>query len=280
MTRLYYTIFNLLALAAIIYIGVDTYNRVVRPQLGQEKTGKITSQDIPVKGKHVKPLLTDFQVIIDRNIFGSLEKASKEADRPEIESLETTSLKIALLGTVTGDQESAVAVIEETSKRKQGLYSVGDSVQDAIIKRILRGKVVLRVGDKDEILTMEESSSSKIEKVDKPPKSTGLQRTISVRRSDVDRSLKDLDSLLSQARIRPHFTDGQADGLTITGIKSGSFFRKMDLTNGDIIHAINGREIKTPDDIPSMYNDLKSGSNISLQIKRKGKLRTLNYRFR
>ena len=96
----------------------------------------------------------------------------------------------------------------------------------------------------------------------------------------METALEDINNLLSQARILPHFNDGQADGLTIAGIKAGSIFLKMGLRNGDIIHGINDTSITSPDDMFSLYNDLKSGSNIALKIKRSGVERIINYRFR
>ncbi|MFC1867517.1 type II secretion system protein GspC [Thermodesulfobacteriota bacterium] len=283
MTKFYHTIFNLLALAAIIYIGIDAFYRVVRVQLGRVDTEKAAIQSIADNEGDVRSQLTDFKAIIGRNIFSTIEKAPEKAAPPKIEALEPTSLKIALLGTVSGNQQNAAAIIEETDKRKQGLYRVGDSVQNAVVKKIFRGKVILQVDEKDEILIMEEPRSAKEEKANKPRKTsvpTGVTRTITVRRSDLDKSLENINSLLSQASIRPHSTDGQADGLTITGIKAGSIFRKMGLRNGDIVHGVSGKEIKSPDDLISLYNDLTSESDISLQIKRRGRERTINYRFR
>jgi general secretion pathway protein C len=65
--------------------------------------------------------------------------------------------------------------------------------------------------------------------------------------------------------------------LAITGIKAGSIFRRMGLRNGDIVKGINGNEITSPEDLISLYNDLKSESDVSLQIVRRGAERSLNY---
>ena len=154
MTRIYYTIFSLIALSVGIYTSVDIFYRIVRSQLRQ----------VPVKGvliqetrdvKHSRRVSLDsFRAITDRNLFGSHEGASDKAKEEEIGDLEPTSLKVALLGTVIGVKQEDYAVIEETAKRTQDLYRVGDSLQNATVRMILRGKVVLRVGDTDEILTM------------------------------------------------------------------------------------------------------------------------------
>jgi general secretion pathway protein C len=226
---------------------------------------------------------------MDRNIFGSKDQAAEGVKPTDIETLEPTSLKLALLGTVAGTQQSAVAVIEETDKRKQGLYRVGDSVQDATVKMILRGKVVLRVGDKDEILTMEESSSRRAA-LEQEASSSGRGRrpsrapirgaSITVRRSDVQDALKNINTLLSQVRIRPHFKDGKANGLALSNIKGDSIFARLGLRDGDVVQGVNDRPIRSPDDIVSFYNKLTSASRISLQINRRGQDRTINYRIR
>lgn len=281
MRKLYSTIFSLIALFVVIYIGVDLFYKIAGAQLRQMDTEKITMQQSPTVKQPKKAPLSNFQVISQRNIFGSLEKASSaEIEATEIEALEATSLKIALLGTVTGDSRNAVAIIEERDKRRQGLYRLGDSVQNATVKMILRGKVVLRVGDKDEILTMEESFSSKTEKGRTASKAQGKETTITVRLSDLQRSLKDINRLLTQARIRPHFKDGKADGLALTRIKANSLFRKLGLRDGDIVQGIDGRPISSPDDILSFYEKLRSGSRISVQINRRGQQKTLTYKFR
>ena len=281
MPKIYHTIFNLVALSALIYIGVDVFYRFVGVELREGNTEKIFMQHKPDLKKHEKEPLSYFNVITDRNIFGStLEKAPAQVKGPEVEALEPTSLKIALLGTVTGNQENAFAVIEETLKRSQGLYRIGDSVENATLKRILRGKVILRVGDRDEVLVMEEPSSSKTEKRPTAMSHVRPESTITVRMSDMERSLQNINQLMSNVRIRPHFKDGVADGLVITRIRAGSVFRRLGLRNGDILQEINGNPIENPDHILSMYNDLKSGSPMSIQIKRRGQQRTLNYRFR
>ena len=280
MTKLFYTILNIVALSLVVYIGVDTFYRVVSSELKGVNTKEIVMEPLPNAEESKRSPLSSFQVITERNLFGSLDKASKDVNEEEIEALEPTSLKIALLGTVTGDEQNAFAVIEETDKRKQGLYKIGDSVQNATVKTILREKVVLRVGTKDEILTMEESAASRREKVRGPSKTAEGRNTITVSRKDIQSSLKDINKLMSEVRIRPHFKDGESDGLSVSRIKGGSVFSKLGLRNGDIVQKINGEPINSPDEVLALYEKLKSGSRVSLEVTRKGEPKTMNYRFR
>ena len=288
MGKLYTTIFNLVALFVAIYIGVDLFYRIVGAQLIYGDMEEIAVEQTPRVKSRKRPPLKDFRVVMDRNIFGSTDKAAEGIKQTDLDTLEPTTLKVALLGTVTGSQQNAIAVIEETDKRKQGLYRVGDSVQDAIVKLILRGKVVLRVGDKDEILTMEESSSRRASsrkevspsRRRRPSRTSRSSASITLRRSDVQDALKNINTLLSQVRIRPHFKDGKADGLALSNIKGDSIFAKLGLRDGDVVRGVNDRPIRSPDDILSFYNKLRSGSRMSLQINRRGQERTINYRIR
>jgi len=145
--------------------------------------------------------------------------------------------------------------------------------------------VVLAVGNRDEILVMDKLASGGSDDRQKSvmERSQGverMERTITFRRASIDESLEDINDLLSQASIRAHYTDNQPDGLAITGIKAGSIFRRMGLRNGDIIRGVSDNEIKSPEDVIALYNDLKSETDVSLQITRRGREMSLNYSFR
>lgn len=281
MTRIYFIIFNLAGLFVALYTGVDIFYKVVLSKLQAPAvaTRAITARHTGA-GSSGKPVLRYFQVITDRNLFGSLDESFKHAQEKDIEKLEPTSLQIKLLGTVTGDPDSAFSVIEETDKRKQGLYRVGDSVKEAVVKTILRGKIVLRLGDKDEILVMEEPASSVIAGPHKALSGAGgTYSTITVSQAELQESLKNINRLMTEVRIRPHFKDGKANGLAVSRIKADSIFARLGLRNGDVIQGINGKPLTSPDDVLSFYNSLKSGSTISLQMDRMGESKLLEYKF-
>ena len=280
MPKPYHIVFNLLALSILIYTGVDLFYRIVNARLRQVDTTTLVVEQVPDDKDRRKPPLDDYRLIIDRNVFGSAQKPSEEARAEELEALEPTSLKIALLGTVTGNPQNTVAVIEETDIKKQGLYKVGDSIKNAVIKMILRGKVVLRIENRDEILTMDETRRTPPEKTYHVSSPVGRVTTVTVSRSDVKKSLENINELLSQVRIRPHFKDGRPDGLVLSRVRRDSIFAKLGLKNGDIVHGVNNRNIKSPDDMMDFYTKLKSGSRVSLQINRRGQRKTIHYKFR
>jgi general secretion pathway protein C len=288
MPKRYNIIFNFVALSIIIYLGVDIFYTIVQAKLRQRDAYAVIVQPMTDSSKAKMPTLNHYQLIMSRNIFGSKTTPSDSVEPEDIEALEPTTLSIALLGTVSGSPTNTYAVIEETDKRKQGLFRVGDNIQGGSIKKILRGKVILSVNDKDEILTMEESAkrsrenspvASRSRRSSDRPSRTG-RRTVTVRRSDVEASLGDINKLMTEVRVRPHYKDGQPDGLAISRIKPGSFFSKLGLRDGDVVQEVDGTGIQSPDDILGLYQKLKSGSEVGLQIDRKGQQETINYRFR
>lgn len=102
------------------------------------------------------------QAILKRNLFGS---APEDPEPPATEStialddLQATSLDLVLLGTTVSDGIGDVAIILNKNDKKQDIYRVGDSVAEAEIKQILRGKVILNVGGNDEVLDMLEAAN-------------------------------------------------------------------------------------------------------------------------
>jgi general secretion pathway protein C len=280
MPKYYQTIFNLFALAVIIFIGVELFYMIIRVQLKNVNTQGIITYHIPDVESHSQPTFDYYRPIMKRNIFGSGEDVSKEIRTEEIENLQPTSLKLALLGTVSGNRQNAFAVIEEIDKKKQALYREGDSVQGAIVKTILRGKVILRVNERDEILTIEEAAALRAGKEYSTSEPIETGGTIMVSRSDVQESMRNVHNLLSQVRIRPYFRDGKADGLSVTNIKAGSFFAKLGLKNGDVVQGIDGKIIKSPEDVLEMYKKFRLGSEVALQIMRNNEQKIINYQFR
>ena len=68
-----------------------------------------------------------------------------------------TGLNLQLLGTITGNSLNTYAIIEDSTTREQKLYKANDEIQNATVITILREKVVLKVGDRLEILKIESS---------------------------------------------------------------------------------------------------------------------------
>jgi general secretion pathway protein C len=281
MTTRLQTIVNLIAMAVISFLAVDLFYTIIGVQLSRKHTQDIGVSRPPAVIKQEKPPLNYFSPLVERNLFASSEQITQEIKEEGIENLEPTSLKIALLGTVVGSEQDSFAIIEEKAGKNQALYKVGDSIQGAVVKGILRGKVILTVQGRDKILTIEEEAASRrTSEVARPAEPIKQGESIAVQRSEVEESLENVHQLLSQARVRPHFSEGKPDGLAIASIKRGSIFEKLGLKNGDIVKGLDGNEIKSPDDVLQMYKKLTLGSEVAIEIERAGEKQILNYTFK
>jgi general secretion pathway protein C len=103
-------------------------------------------------------------------------------------------------------------------------------------------------------------------------------RQLTLKSDQIESALENLDQLMEQARIRPHIEEGRPSGISITGIKPNTIFRKMRLRNGDIITGVNGDSIETVEDAMKIFGDLTSASEVQVEIKRRGRKRVLNYK--
>jgi general secretion pathway protein C len=226
-----------------------------------------------------------YKVVPDRNLFGTTDKSLAEKRtgsqttlaRPDITQI------LEVRGTVAGDARYGFAVIENKAEKKQRLYKVGDNVSGARVVRIMRNAVALMVNDQEQILRVPETSEKSIlppggPSGPLPVASSG--KTIAVDRKDIDSSLKDMGTILSQAVIRPFFTGGAPDGFLISGIKSGSIYQQIGLVDGDVIQGVNNRKLTSGDDMMELYNSFKSSSSMALQVNRQGRQEIFNYTFR
>ena len=299
MPKQIHILLNLLALFVITYIVVDTFYRVIGIELHQMGGPKVVAlKEVEMRGEKslAVPVYTK---IVERNIFGATEKveAVPVEEVGPIETLEETSLQLSLQGTIAGDSASARAIILDQRKRSQDIYRVGDSVQEAQIRQILRGKVILRHGDKDEILIMVEGKGSpqpaaKVNSRRRPGRQTRRpaqtaplaessgeieEVTIPIAKDVLQNSMNDLNDLMTQVRVRPYFRRGKPEGLIVSQIKSGSVFAKLGLMNGDIIASVNGKQMSSPEEAFQFYNSLKSGKAVSIEITRRGKKKMFTY---
>ena len=281
-----FIIIYLLLIVFIAYFCVDYMYKNLMPEgftkLENHSDGTLSKNINP---RQTKPVLTrdQYDIIVTRNLFKvdveekeeSVEK--QETGDKEPEKLEATTLKLVLWGTVTGESE-VYAVIEDKKVRQQSLYEVGDSVQGAKIKKILRQKIILTYQGKDQVLEME-LDDKKLSRSRIPAGKTKFN-PIPVNKAMIDDSSDDIGALMRQVKFRPHFTEGEPDGLMVYGIRPNSVFRQMGLRNGDIIKDINGTSIVSSEDASSLFSEIKETDTARVTLFRRGKIKELVYQAR
>ena len=280
-----FTLANLILLAAASWVGVGLFYQAATGDLERGTDAVISSRaNTPAQREPSKPLPA-YSAIERRNLFNTgsrLEKTDSEKDL-DLEALNETKLDLRLWGTVIlGDDTGDYAVIEDKKARKQQLYRVGDPVQNAVVKIILREKVVLNVAGKDEILTMEEAPDVQLSRGRPIPHAAPepIQREMTIDRETVEDAMNNIGELMKQVRIRPYFENGQPAGLSLTGVRPDSIFQKMGIRSGDVLLAVDGEEIRSVDDVVNLYEKIGATDGVALQIKRRGRIQDIEFQIR
>lgn len=268
-------------MAGAVFFGVNAGYRLLLGELAPcSRSGMSESTSRKTAAVAVRPF-SEYAVISRRNLFGTQEPSDRQRISSDIEKLRQTRLKLKLRGTISGTEDTACAVIEDASGKGQFLVKVGDAVQDAVVVMILKGKIVLQVGGREELLEMDQWTSALSPSVPAAsltsPQIDDRQQVISVKRSQIDDAIKDINQLMKQVRIIPNFNQGKPDGLMISGIPQDSFFSQLGLRSGDILSGVDGKAIESVDDALKLYTGLKTGSRLKVQLKRGGREEVIDY---
>jgi len=284
MNRLFFAI-NIVLITAISFLSVDTAYKIFAAQMSPVARPKIAIAKKNLSPAKLEiPPLSQYKTILQRNIFHSSTKRVAAAEKNILENIKPTERNLKLWGTVVGnDPASAYAIIEESGsnsrRQKQSLYKRGDIVQGAEIKKILREKVILSANGDDEILRIAKpQSSGRIQRTrstynqqQNPP----IRQRRTLRSSQIQKALSNINNIMSQANIRPH-----SEGFQITRIRPASIFRRLGLRNGDIITAVDDRPIRSVNDAMEIVQDLSARGETSISLKRRGRKRIIDYRIR
>jgi general secretion pathway protein C len=248
---------------------------------------------------------SDYLSIVEGNIFNSKMRGK----RPEPEQFQEAApeasvaapkvpLNMTLIGTAVGQGGASYAIIEDTKTKEQLLYRVGDLVlDDAKVAKISRNKVEIRRGNEKEVLevslTPEEPKpgapaapiTSAPAAAKGSPTSNSSVRQVSrnkwmLDKREVEAAVDNLPQLLTKARIIPNFSDGKPDGFRIFAITEDSIYTKIGLQNGDILHRVNGIEVKDPSNFLKVFEQLKDETSITVDLVRNNQKETFGYEIR
>jgi type II secretory pathway component PulC len=156
---------RLAVIALLVYAGVTLWYGRVEDRL--QKQEPVKQEELVVtpvqEERQPAPAGDDYRIILTRNIFkAALESGGRAggSSQADMEDLAETNLRLVLLGTVTGGKGDARAIIRDEKTKLEDLYQVGSEVQGAVISRISRGKVVLQVNGREEILAIKDPENN------------------------------------------------------------------------------------------------------------------------
>ncbi|MGC4089791.1 MAG: type II secretion system protein GspC [Polyangiaceae bacterium] len=98
-----------------------------------------------------------------------------------------------------------------------------------------------------------------------------------VDRQVVDKILENQAELMKSARIVPESKDGKVVGIRLFGIRPDTLLGTLGMQNGDRLEAINGFNMGSPDKALEAYARLRTASNLTVNINRRGTPTTINF---
>lgn len=227
-------------------------------------------------GQRPASSLPDFSPIATRNIFGPFTIRQSPAAATPLQK-PVPVIPLDLIGTFIEDGAAPYAIIEDRNKKNQEIFMLNEMIFGS-------AKLVSIKSDSVEIERNGQRETLRIDLVSKRGGDSGTgasgESEFVVSEADIDQALANLPLLLTQARAVPYFKDGQAIGLRMFAIRSGSLFEKIGIRNGDILKSINGSSLGDLSQAMKLFERLKSERNLSLTLERDRQEREFKYSIR
>ena len=258
----------------------------------------------PVASAAAPVYTKQIEEILKRNIFCSacppiLGKPEEGGGTPVAPPLQRTALNLKLLAIMfappPADPRWSMAIIRDNDSKSAGPYNVGSKLRDATIDDIVEDRVYLDFGGgRREYLDLLDrpqppagapavaaapSTDPLSAELDKGIKKLG-EHNYEVQRATVDSLLGNMGALAKGARIVPETRDGKPAGFRLFSVRPDGPFAKIGLLNGDVVSAINGLEMTSPDQALLAYTKLKTANHLSVAIERNGQKITKDYNIR
>jgi general secretion pathway protein C len=226
---------------------------------------------------------TNYSSIFQRNLFGS--EPDDAGDTYSTAPATARDVDILLRGTAEIDGRG-FAVFEGKEDGRQDVFTVGDLVFDGpkLVGVRSREAILLRGGRRTTVGIVEPETSIGDDTGDGESNSGAIRRVDDGRylvdRREVEHSIENLSTVMTQMRAVPYLRDGKNMGFRVFNIRSGSIFERMGLQNGDVISSVNGTELTDPSKALSLLEDMQTASEIRIDLLRKNSPSTFTYTVR
>lgn len=240
---------------------------------------------------------SQFTIIPNRNLFSSSgvmpdaitsSKGETRKDNAPVPS----QLPINVIGTlVHSDPERSIAALEIKSKNMSGSYPVGSDIEGlARLEKVERNIVYIRNSNNGLLEYIEMNKGANrvafdASRAETPRAAGGTEvtstgaNTFAISRANLLKYTNDLSSVLMQARAVPNRdpNTGEINGFRLLDMQPGSIYEQLGLQRMDVIKGVNGEPVNSVQKAMELYNALKNGTQVKLQVERGGKSDTFTY---
>jgi general secretion pathway protein C len=279
----YLWVAKLAVVALAAFLTANAVSISIRGRLSEPPKADLDQQ---VAGVSAYIPLTDYEIVLKRSLFNSAGVNPQASFTKQEAGPVVAAADYELMGTLAGPPRDSMAIIKNRTTNLIGVYGVGDWVAENItqVTDIRRQRVTLLQNGEEQELTMGGVlplgvAAGRWNRGDGTMVGEGIKKLnegdFVVDKSVIEQAFSNMGSLMSGARILPELDRGQ-----IVGFKKKSLYDQIGLHDGDVIHRVNSVEIHGPQDALQLFTELRTASNISIDITRGGQRQTLSYRVR
>jgi len=197
--------------------------------------------------------------------------------------------------------DSATAAVKKGANTS--ILSIGDNIDGFKLVRVEEDSAIFKKGGQEFKLTIgnmkiENPASAKslqkfsnaLKEMDKREKKRREEKKkdedegieVSEDGAIIERDLlstytKDVEKIWKNIGIEEHKKSGKLDGFKVNYVKKGSVFEKLGLRRGDILKAINGRELNNYNTAFNFYRKIDDIDDLTLTIERNNQEMELEY---
>ena len=247
------------------------------------------SRNYPIKKPHSSSQYTaiwDFNIFHDGDIPPPLSSLPKQEIPIQYGEPQLSRLPLKLNGTIVyRNPDYSIANISVQHKKTSEVYQTNDVIENmARITYIDTNQVYfinLNTSQEEYIQLKEDKGinlqfQTNIRKSKKKMKTNNIVKKVGdfqfqVDRSDINRYMRDLPSILQDAKVVPHIENGRMAGFRFKYIKSGSVYEQLGFQVSDVLVSVNGEQLKSELQAAELFHRLKNQSKLDMTIQRDGK---------
>ncbi len=267
-------------LLLLLFFGTETGNTLSslpKPKLAkQEVVLAISTYEEIVTGNLIRGIFYDPTKADAKGLDGS------NLD-PEIASDNGDADQMLITGTLSGHWSFARVTIREKASNDSEEFAIGEMVGGYKVQDIEPHFVVLKKGGLNLKVNIGETPAQAKERL--RPKgeenvpalasSQTVQKVLS--REDVNRKLKDPNTIYKNARFGPHLVDGKIEGYKLYQVSKEHVFYALGARSGDIIRRVNGMPLNETEKMLEIWSSVKQAPKITVDLERQGKIITYEF---
>lgn len=233
----------------------------------------------------------DNRIILQRNIFNSsqpaqaatIASASSKATAGR-QRLQTAPKNLKLIGTVVAGADS-LAVINngkeiEVIRLNQRIPGSGKLVV------IMRDHVEIENRDGSRLILELDSNGNTSVTSPATSKGKGTQQVVAknlgnnrwvIPEAEAAKARDNIAQIIKQVRVDPNIVGGKTQGFIIKRIQRGTLLSQMGLKRGDILHAINGTTLDSPEKGLQIFQQLREAKTLNIDLQRAGNSMNFQY---